>query len=567
MSMNTPIAFSYIRFSTPEQSLGDSERRQVAAAELWAKAKGMSLDRSYSDRGKSGYKGTNRKKGALGEFLKRQAAGEIPPGSFLIVEDMDRLSREHPLDSIILVRRIVQAGVTIVTLKNNNEYSEKSIRDNQMQMMELVFELGRASGESSRKSDLITKSWEKRRGDAAKGKPISSIAPGWLVVEGTGDDRRYAINPQRAEIVRDIFTWTLQGIGHRTVAKKLNDAKVETFGTGKGKARAWDRGYIHKIINDRAVIGEYQPHKMITEPDPELPGETMQVRRPFGDPVKDYYPAVIDLETFQRVQASRPKTGGATSNRVSMLFPQLLIDSATGSQIYYHAHAGKHGGHGRYVVSDVAAFNRERTEGTEEATVGRWPYPSLEYAILSTLQEIDWRALSEEGRPEEEKELANKAAALEMKVMELKRQGDNLAGIIAITPLTPLIEKLSALETERKTAEEQAKKLRMQLEALGMAASAVKEAFLLPEDAYNPEARDTRLALRAEIARRVEKIILGRKDAGGMFQISIAFRNGAFRFIRVRPVARQLPKVMAVAFETAPNAIKVEDIPLVEHED
>ena len=121
-------AYSYLRFSTPEQALGDSERRQVEKAEAWAAAKCIPLDKSYADRGKSGFKGTNRKRGALGRFLKQIKAGNIPHGSYLLVEDLDRLSREHPLDSLVLFKEIISAGITIVVLKNNEEYSNATLR-------------------------------------------------------------------------------------------------------------------------------------------------------------------------------------------------------------------------------------------------------------------------------------------------------------------------------------------------------------------------------------------------------------------------------------------------------
>src|SRR5688500_10462942 len=88
--------YSYIRFSTPEQALGDSERRQLDKARAWAEKHGNEFDDSLriADRGRSAYKGDHRKKGALGEFLERVRTGEVTPGSILVVEDIDRLSRE-----------------------------------------------------------------------------------------------------------------------------------------------------------------------------------------------------------------------------------------------------------------------------------------------------------------------------------------------------------------------------------------------------------------------------------------------------------------------------------------
>jgi len=39
-----PLAYSYIRFSTPDQMQGDSERRQLALAQAYCKKKGLELD-------------------------------------------------------------------------------------------------------------------------------------------------------------------------------------------------------------------------------------------------------------------------------------------------------------------------------------------------------------------------------------------------------------------------------------------------------------------------------------------------------------------------------------------
>jgi hypothetical protein len=84
-----PLAFSYIRFSTPEQMKGDSIRRQTAAAAEWCRRKKVRLDASMSlhDLGKSAYLGEHRKnpdRHALAAFLKLVEGGKVPRGSYLI---------------------------------------------------------------------------------------------------------------------------------------------------------------------------------------------------------------------------------------------------------------------------------------------------------------------------------------------------------------------------------------------------------------------------------------------------------------------------------------------------
>jgi DNA invertase Pin-like site-specific DNA recombinase len=85
-----PKAYSYVRFSTPEQELGDSYRRQADLAKFYADKHGLELDTTLrlDDRGVSAYQGRNATVGALGAFRKAVIEGEVPQGSYLIVESL-----------------------------------------------------------------------------------------------------------------------------------------------------------------------------------------------------------------------------------------------------------------------------------------------------------------------------------------------------------------------------------------------------------------------------------------------------------------------------------------------
>src|SRR5262249_43539901 len=96
MSTTTPKTYSYIRFSTPEKASGDSHRRQAELSNRYAEEQVLNLDTflSLCDLGVSGFTGENRRKGALALFLKAVETGKVPAGSFLLVESLDRLSRD-----------------------------------------------------------------------------------------------------------------------------------------------------------------------------------------------------------------------------------------------------------------------------------------------------------------------------------------------------------------------------------------------------------------------------------------------------------------------------------------
>src|SRR5690349_12154350 len=116
-----PMAYSYIRFSTPDQQKGDSIRRQLKASADWCERNGVRLDESTTlqDRGKSAYTGEHKKnpdRHALATFLKLVEAGKVPWGSYLVIENLDRLSREHEVPACHLLTGILLAGVRVVQL-------------------------------------------------------------------------------------------------------------------------------------------------------------------------------------------------------------------------------------------------------------------------------------------------------------------------------------------------------------------------------------------------------------------------------------------------------------------
>src|ERR1700739_3168974 len=94
--------YSYARWSTPEQARGDTLRRQLEMSREYAAEQGLELDETFRDPGVSAYRGKNRHEGALANFIAQIDSGKIERGSFLLVESLDRLSREQVLFALEL---------------------------------------------------------------------------------------------------------------------------------------------------------------------------------------------------------------------------------------------------------------------------------------------------------------------------------------------------------------------------------------------------------------------------------------------------------------------------------
>src|SRR5262249_45961016 len=141
-----PVAYSYIRFSHAEQAKGDSIRRQVEATTDWCQRNDVPLDASLTlqDKACSAFKGLHREnpdKHALALFLKLVEKGRVRPGDYLVIENLDRLSREEEVPACHLLTGILMAGVRVVQLSPYEMLlTEKS---NGWELMRAVMELSR----------------------------------------------------------------------------------------------------------------------------------------------------------------------------------------------------------------------------------------------------------------------------------------------------------------------------------------------------------------------------------------------------------------------------------------
>lgn len=188
-------------------------------------------------------------------------------------------------------------------------------------------------------------------------------APGWL---GLSEDRtEFIYLPDRAEIVQYIFQLSIAGLGGYTIAKLLNKKEVPAFGTSK----KWDQSTIHNMLSSRATIGEYQRKKV-------LEGKEVSV----GEPIPNYYPAVIDKDIFEAAQAARrenlSKRRGRKGRQITNLFAEIPKCFYCGSKVKLHN-------------APVKSLVCKRVWDGDICFRFRWSYGDFEHAFLTFLQAND----------------------------------------------------------------------------------------------------------------------------------------------------------------------------------
>jgi DNA invertase Pin-like site-specific DNA recombinase len=169
-----PRAYSYLRMSTDIQLKGHSRQRQLEASKGYAEEHGLELadNAQLEDIGISAFKGANLKNGALGQFLAAVKAGTVERGSYLLVESLDRLSREEILTAHTLFLGIVQSGINLVTLIDKRLYTAKTT--GLVDMITSLVIMERAHEESKTKSVRVGAAWKSKRVKASEGLPMTA---------------------------------------------------------------------------------------------------------------------------------------------------------------------------------------------------------------------------------------------------------------------------------------------------------------------------------------------------------------------------------------------------------
>lgn len=428
-----PIAVSYTRYSSRGQADGDSLRRQNDAAEAWCKRNGVKLDASqvFEDRARSAFKKHNRDREALSEFRRLVDEGRIPPGSTLLIENLDRLSREEERVAVELLLSIVNAGITVVQLLPEEQVFSPANLDT-LGLMRAVIQMAQAHQESAKKAKRLNEVWTEKRKAAVAGTGIlTPRVPGWVDVH----NGRMKLNPVKAAVVRRIYKLCVAGFGGQAIARRLNEEKVPTL-TGRGK---WYQSAVNYILRTRAVLGEHQPH---TE-------HGVQGRVPTGDVIPDYYPRLIGDATYNAAQAamrSRVTLAGRPPKKQTNIFRGLLSDARDGSVI------------GISTNTKDGVHRQQYSNGSRKTGAGTHSFPraSFEGAILSRLREVDPReVIGESAAADKVLTLTGERSALVTKI-------EKLVTLIGDEPSPAIAGKIRALESELRTLDDRLSQARQE---------------------------------------------------------------------------------------------------------
>ena len=526
-------AYSYVRFSSAAQAMGDSRRRQAELSAQYAAKHDLVLDQSLTlnDEGLSGFTGENRTKGALAVFLKAVETGIVCPGSYLLVESLDRLSRDTLTQQMTLFMGLINAGITVVTLADGQVYSRATIDSDFTKLMMSLVVMMRAHEESVMKSRRLKAVWAEKRKNATREK-LTGQCPAWLTLNP--DRQSFSFIDDRVIIVKRIFQMSLDGIGQHSIARTLNAEGIPGWGR---RETGWHVSYIRYILHSRVVLGEFQPYRR----------ERGEHRRsiPEGAPVENYYPAIIDLATWRTIQDRRKtSTPGRVNSRTVNLFAGLAFDGQHDCPMRFMSRSprrdkdGKRSGAWHYLVSDYG--RKQKTE-----TASSWRYEWFESWFLDYVCRLDWSTVAAEKASSNELALRTKVAQKRSELETIDQSLSRLVKLASSTdqvPTTLLIE-MTSLEVRKHTAEKDLLKAERENQTAEVRRNGLTESADKITKLASSGNSDVRLRLREEIRRKIQRIDVypnGASDAvlesehvsaPGWPCFKITFVNGSTRWV------------------------------------
>ena len=372
-------AYSYIRMSTEIQLKGDSLRRQLEASKAYARENDLDLIDNIcgvplKDLGISAFKGKNAQTGALSTFINALEKGVVEPDSVLLIESLDRISRDKISSALTQFLGIVNSGIEIITLSDGQRYNKKRIDAEPTALLVSLMVMVRANEESELKSQRVREAWANKRKHSEK-KILTKLCPGWL--EYSEASGKFEVMPGRDEIVKLIFDMCINTGGLYAIAGHLNQRGAPTFGGGK----IWYRSYIRKILSNRAVLGETQPHELVN-------GK----RQKSGEPVLDYFPRLIDENTFLLAQAAVSRRTKVSRGRKGPTFGNLFMGMAYCGNCKSPMALRNHGGEQKYSKCLLCVNSRYKA-GCDN---GEWNVQDLEKLLFPHFREINFSSLLEE---------------------------------------------------------------------------------------------------------------------------------------------------------------------------
>ena len=326
-SDGSKINACYTRLSQEDEQEGDSGSilNQRDFLLKYCKEQGLENVRFFSD---DGYTGTNFDRPGFNELMNLVERGQVHT---IIVKDHSRLGRNRLVVGALMERFTEDYGVRYIAVTDGID-SAKGL-DDMVAVRELFNEF--YPRDTSKKIRAVFTN----KGNSGQ-RLCTQVPYGYK-----GDKYKWDVDEEAAQVVREIFSLCIDGLGPMQIAKRLRAAQVLTptayklekgfpvVGHPREDPYEWDSKLVAKILERMEYTGctvnfkgykkSYKSKKRVQNPP-----DKWKV-------FPDTHPAIIDKETWERVQELRKNKRRPTKTGKQSMFSGLVYCADCGAKLHY----------------------------------------------------------------------------------------------------------------------------------------------------------------------------------------------------------------------------------------
>ncbi len=284
-----------------------------------------------------GVSGVTMDRPGFNDMMEQLAAGKA---AALFVKDLSRLGRNYIEVGRLMEEFFPEHDIRLVAISDGIDTAEG---ENELAPIRNLFNEWYAR-DISKKRRISNKI----KGNA--GEPMGQ--PPYGYVKDPDNPKRWIVDEEAAQVVRRIYSMTLEGFGTEQIAAKLSEEQIPTPKTywlkkgvkrpGKGKERGpcmWNSSTITKILSLQEYCGDILNFKTYSKSYKHK--KRLENDRENWMIFKDVHEPIIERAVFEQVRQKRGKIRKRRTNEGERsMFSGLLVCADCGHNLHFHFNQG-----------------------------------------------------------------------------------------------------------------------------------------------------------------------------------------------------------------------------------
>ena len=364
------ITAIYCRLSRDDDLAGDSNSiiHQKDMLTRYARERDFPNVSVYSD---DGWSGTNFERPDWKRLISDIEAGKV---GIVLVKDLSRVGRDYLRVGFYTEVTFPQNGVRFIAVNNGVDSANQSENDFTPFLNIMNEWYARDISKKRRISNKI-------KGNA--GEPMGQ--PPYGYIKDPNDPKHWIVDDEAAQVVRRVYSMTLEGFGTEQIATQLEKDGVLTPRVywltkgikrpGKGKQQPptkWNSSTITKILSLQEYCGDILNFKTCSKSYKNK--KRIDNDRENWVVFQNVHEAIIERAVYEQVQQKRGKIRKRrTNNGEHNMFSGLLVCADCGSNLHFHFNQGN---------PEIKYFNCSNYKGN------RGTCTSTHYVRVDFLEEV-----------------------------------------------------------------------------------------------------------------------------------------------------------------------------------